>query len=61
VVKALEQFRAQRLDEPSNPLRTIGVLRPSASRRRRSSLAEGVEESLEDWKRWAESYLKSQA
>ena len=61
VGKALEQFRAQRLDEPSNTLRAIDVLRPSASRRLRPPLAEDVAESLKDWKRWAESYLKSQA
>jgi tetratricopeptide (TPR) repeat protein len=65
VAKALEQFRAQRLDEPSNTLRTIDVLQhvlgPSASRRLRSPLAEEVAASLSDWKRWAESYLKSQA
>ena len=61
VGNALEQFRAQRLDEPSTTLRAIDVLRPSASRRLQSPVAEDVAESLKDWKRWAESYLKSQA
>ena len=61
VAKALEQFRAQRLDEPSNTLRAIDVLRRSASRHLRSPLAEDAAKSLKDWKRWAESYLKSQA
>ena len=61
VAKALEQFRAQRLDEPSSTLRAIDVLRPPASRRLRPPLAEHVAESLNDWKRWADDYLKSQA
>ena len=60
VAKALEQFRVQRLGEPSNTLRAIEVVRPVASRRRRSP-AEDVAESLKDWERWAESYLKSQS
>jgi hypothetical protein len=60
VAKALEQFRALRLDEPSNTLRAIDVLRPSASRHLRSR-AEDTTELLNDWKRWAESHLESQA
>ena len=61
VANALEQFRAQHLDEPSRTLHAIDVLRPSASGCLRSPLAEDVAASLRDWKRWAESYLKSQA
>jgi hypothetical protein len=50
-----------RMDEPSNALRAVDVLRRLAPRRQPSTLAEDVAESLKDWKRWAESYLESQA
>jgi predicted Zn-dependent protease len=60
VARALEQFRAQRLDEPSNALRAVDVPRRLARLRQPSTLAEDTAESLKDWKRWAEGYLTLQ-